>query len=115
MSLGKTGRISADLLNALHYASAEEAAWEMLCLSARSRYAEFRQEVHHFEQKHQVTFDAFQQLVEARVSEEDFGQEEDLLAWKFVREAAAYWQGKIEELERVAGGRETLRRPGAGG
>jgi hypothetical protein len=35
--------------------------------------------------------------------EEDFGQEEDLVAWKFAREAADYWRHKIEELEHVAG------------
>jgi len=114
MSLWKRGSISADLLDALHYASAEEAAREMLCLSARSRYAEFRQEVQRFEQKYQMPFEAFQQVVEGRVHEEDFGQEEDLLAWKFAAEAVAYWQGKLEELERAAGSRETLRRPGGG-
>lgn len=32
------------------------------------------------------------------MGEEDFGQEDDLMAWKFVQESAQYWKQKIKEL-----------------
>lgn len=99
----KKTKISADLLKALNYSSAEEAALDMMILSARSRYVEFRQEVRQFEGKYGMDFDTFQKRVEARVNEEDFQQEEDLMAWKFAQEATEYWRQRVEELEHAAG------------
>ncbi len=99
----KKTKISADFLKALNYSSAEEAALDMMTLSARSRYVEFRQEVKQFEEKYGMDFDTFQRREEARVNEEDFQQEEALMAWKFAQEAAEYWRQTIEELEHAAG------------
>ena len=93
----------ADLLKALNYTSVEEAALDIMFLSARSKYVEFHQEVKHFEGKYGMNFTTFQRMVEARVNEEDFQQEEDLMAWKFAQEATDYWRHKIEELEHAAG------------
>lgn len=109
MATSKKPTITAELLEALHYSSAEEAALDMLLLSARSRYAEFTQEVKQFEAKYQMNFITFQRLVETRVNEENFEQEEDLMAWKFAQDAAVYWQQKTEELKRAAGAGETIR------
>jgi hypothetical protein len=109
MATPKKSTITAELLEALHYASAEEAALDILLLSTRSRYAEFTQEVQQFEAKYQMDFAAFQRLVETRVNAEDFEQEEDLMAWKFAQDAAAYWQQKTEELKRAAGAGEAIR------
>ena len=95
-------------LEALHYTSAEEAALDMLLLSARSRYAEFTQEVQQFQEKYQMDFATSQRLVETRMHEEDFAQEEDLMAWKFAQDAAEYWRQKTEELKRVAGAGEAI-------
>jgi len=52
MAQQKKLTIAAELLEALHYTSAEEAALDMLLLSARSRYAEFTQEVQQFQEKY---------------------------------------------------------------
>lgn len=98
----KKQKISAELLKALNYTSAEDAARDMIFLSAQSRYAEFNQEIRHFEEKYHMDLETFQRTVDVRVREEDFGQEEDLMAWKFAQEAAEYWRQKIEELERAA-------------
>lgn len=98
----KKAKISDDLLKALNYSSAAEAALDMILLCARSRFSEFIQEAKRFGQKYQMDFEAFQKMVEARVDEEDFEQEEDMMAWKFAEEAAEYWRQKIEELERAA-------------
>lgn len=106
--MGKKAKISAETLKALNYSSTEEAALDMMLLSARSRYSEFSQEVKQFEEKYQMDFDAFQGMVEVRVNEEDFEQEEDLMAWKFAKEAAEYWRQKIEEVKRAAGSREAI-------
>lgn len=98
----KKQKISADVLRALNYANAEEAALDMIFLSARSRYSEFNQDVRQFEEKYHMDLETFQRTVDIRAREEDFGQEEDLMAWKFAKEAAEYWRQKIEELERAA-------------
>jgi hypothetical protein len=99
----KRKKMPADLLKALNYTSVEEAALDIMSLSARSKYAEFHQEVKRLEEKYRMSFAAFQRIVEARVNEEDFEQEEDLMAWKFAQEATDYWRHKIEELEHAAG------------
>jgi hypothetical protein len=109
MATPKKPVITAELLEALHYASAEEAALDMLLLSARSRYAEFTQEVKQFEAKYQMDFTTFQRMIETRVNAEDFEQEEDLMAWKFAQDAATYWRQKTEELKRAAGASEAIR------
>jgi hypothetical protein len=106
----KKPTISAEILEALHHTSTEEAALDMLLLSARSRCAEYSQEVQLFEAKYHMDFATFQRLVETRVNEEDFVQEEDLMAWKFAQDAADYWRQKTEELKRAAGASEALRR-----
>ena len=90
----KKTKMPADLLKALNYTSVEEAALDMMFLSARSKYAEFHQEVKRLEVKYGMTFAAFQRIVEARINEEDFEQEEDLMAWKFAQEAVDYWRHK---------------------
>jgi len=95
-------KIPKDLLKALNYSSPEEAALEMVLLTARSRYAEFRQEVKRFEEKYGMRLEEFERMVAQRVDEEDFEQEEDLMAWKFAQQAADYWREKIEELGRAA-------------
>ncbi len=100
--------IAAEILEALHYTSAEEAALDMLLLSAQSRYAEFMQETKQFQEKYQMDFVTFQHLVETRMNAEDFAQEEDLMAWKFAQDAAAYWRQKTEELKRAAGAGQTI-------
>ena len=64
--------IAAEILEALHYTSAEEAALDMLLLSAQSRYAEFTQEMQQFQEKYQTDFATFQRMVETRMYEEDF-------------------------------------------
>lgn len=92
-------KIPSDLLKALNYSNLEEAGLDMIILSARSRLSEFSQEVKRFEERYGMDFDAFQKIVTTRVNEEDFAQDEDLMAWKFAKEATEYWQDKIEELE----------------
>jgi hypothetical protein len=108
----KKAKMPAELLKALNYASMEEAALDILFLSARSKYAEFQQEVKRFEEKYAMNFAAFQRMVSTRVNEEDFEQEEDLMAWKFAQEAPDYWRHKIEELEHAAGLSEAVSRAG---
>lgn len=107
--MAKRIEISRDLLKALNYSSTDEAALDMLFLSTRSRCSEFRQEVERFEGKYLMDFEAFRAKVEAKENQEDFAQEEDLMAWQFAKEAAAYWEKKVQELERAARPGETVR------
>lgn len=105
----KRAKLSPDLLKALNYASVEDAALDMLFLSARSRYSEFTQEVKRFEEKYQMDFAAFRSMVEAKEHEEDFAQDEELMAWQFAKEAAEYWRRKVEELEGAVRSSEAIR------
>ncbi len=86
----KKTRMPAALLKALKYASMEEAALDLRLLSARSKYAEFQQEVKRFAAKYGMHFAALQRLVETRVNEEDFEQAEGLMAWQLAQEATDY-------------------------
>jgi len=104
----KKTKMLAELLQALNYSSVEEAALDIVILSARSRYAEFRREVKRFEEQYGMNFATFQRMVEERKHGEDFEQEEDLMAWKFAQEAADYWRQRIEEVERATGAGEAL-------
>jgi hypothetical protein len=74
MAQQKKPTIAAEILEALHYTSTEEAALDMLLLSARSRCAEYSQEVQQFEAKCHMDFATFQRLIETRVHDEDFGE-----------------------------------------
>ena len=108
MARQKKPPIAAEILEALHSTSAEDAALAMLLLSAQSRYAAFMQETQQFQAKDQMDCVPLPHLVETGMNAEDFAQEEDLLAWKFAQDAAAYWRQKTEELQRAAGAGETI-------
>lgn len=99
-------QLSSELLQALNYSSVEEAALEMMRLS--SRYAELCQEVKRFAEKYGQTLTVAQQAVAEKVNDEDFEQEEDLMAWQFAHEAAEYWRQMIERLEHAAGVSEAV-------
>jgi hypothetical protein len=109
MARQKQPTIAAALLEALHYTSTEEAALDMLLLSARSRCTEYSLEVQQFEAKYPLDFATFQRLVETRENEEDFAQAEDLIAWRFAQDATDYWRQKTEELKLAAGDGEAIR------
>jgi hypothetical protein len=95
-------KIPKDVLMALNYRSAEEAALDMVLLSARAKRAQFLLELERFETKYGMGFEAFRAMVESREGEEVFVEEDDLMAWRFAKEAADFWRGKVEELERAA-------------
>ena len=98
MQAQKDTRISSDLLSSLHYSNIEEAGLDMLLLSAQANYSEFYSEALQFEKEYRMKFEDFQKKVEEKMGEEDFGQEDDLMAWKFAQESAQYWKQKIKEL-----------------
>ena len=99
MQTEKTTRISSELLSSLHYSNIEEAGIDMLLLSAQSNYSEFSNDVRFFEDKYHMKFEDFQQMLEQKVENEEFEQEDDLMAWKFAHESAQYWKEKIVELK----------------
>lgn len=67
-------------------------------LNASQKLAEFKQECAAFQSKHRTAFSAFEKRIEAQ-TEENFGEEEDYMAWKFAEEGAAYWREKVESLK----------------
>ncbi|MFH1674843.1 MAG: hypothetical protein ABIF87_15685 [Pseudomonadota bacterium] len=98
MQAHKDTKVSRELLSSLHYSNIEEAGLDMLLLSAQANYSEFSSEAHQSEKKYRMKFEDFQKKVEEKIGEEDFGQEDDLMAWKFAQESAEYWKQKIKEL-----------------
>ena len=99
MQTEKTTRISSELLSSLHYSNIEEAGIDMLLLSSQSNYSEFSNDVRLFEDKYNMKFEDFQKMLEQKVENEEFEQEDDLMAWKFAQESAQYWKEKIVELK----------------
>jgi len=99
MQTEKIAGISLELLSSLHYSNIEEAGLDMLLLSAQSKYSEFSNEARFFENKYHMKFAEFQKMVEKKVEDEDFEQEDDLMTWKFAHESAQYWKKKVEELK----------------
>jgi len=93
-----TTPIDGRLLASLHFDSVEDAGREMLFLTAKARLSGYREEEERFEKKYGVEFETFQARVNARVNEEVFEEEDDLMDWRYVHEAAAYWSAKVAEL-----------------
>jgi len=67
-------------------------------LNASQKLAEFKQECVAFQSKYRTTFSAFEKKIKAQ-PEENFGEEEDFMAWKFAEEGVAYWREKVERLK----------------
>jgi hypothetical protein len=95
-------RIPEEVLKALNYQDEQEAALDMLLLSAKAKRAQFLSEMERFEAKYGMGFEAFVKKVNARRVEEVFDEEDDLMAWRFAKEAAEYWELKVKELGRAA-------------
>ena len=83
----------------LHYSNIEEAGPDMLMLSAQAKYSEYLTENRQFEKKYQTDFFSFQKMNSQQIDEEDFEQEDDLMAWRFAYENFQYWKEKTEELK----------------
>lgn len=95
--LKKTGQ---DILAPLHYASLEEAGLSMLFLSSLSKLSEYKSDTQRFERKYDSNFESFSSRVSEKTGQESFEEEDDWMAWKYAHEARAYWQKKVEELDR---------------
>ena len=90
--------INSEILGSFHYSSIEEAGLDMLMLSAQAKYAEYLLEDKQFEEKYRMPFLSFQNQIEQKINQENFEQEDDLMAWRFAYEGLQYWAKKIEEL-----------------
>ena len=99
MSPRKTQPIDSELLSSLHYGSLEEAGREMICLQAESKVNEYRSEVERFEAKYGGSVEQVQERANAREHEEDFEEEDDLMAWRFARENLQYWRNKLRDIK----------------
>ena len=71
----------------------------MLLLSAQAKYSEYLTENRQFEKKYQTDFLSFQKMINQQIGEENFAQEDDLMAWQFAYENFRYWKERIEELK----------------
>lgn len=76
----------------------EGAVRSFALLNASQKLAEFKQECAAFESKYRMRFSAFENKIAAD-AEENFGEEEDYMAWKFAEEGMAYWREKVERLK----------------
>lgn len=92
-------RSFSEVLRAFNYQSEREAAIDLAILSASTRYAEFSEECQRFEEKYGIGYLEFEKRVSAKENEEDFVEEDDLMAWKFAKEGAEFWFKKVEDLK----------------
>jgi hypothetical protein len=102
MALESGKAISQDILEELNYSDTEEAAREIILLKGRSKIAEYSEKVEKYEKKYDMNFEQFQTRVEHQKETENFEEEEDLMAWQFVRDALKHWEKHITELEDAA-------------
>lgn len=97
----KKSKLLNEILKALNYHDEREATIDFTILSASSKYAEFFEECHRFEEKYGMEYGEFERKIANKENEEDFGEEDDLMAWKFAKEGAEFWLRKLEELKSV--------------
>ena len=90
-----------EILKALNYQNEREAAVDFTILSISTRYAEFVDECQLYEKKHRIEYKEFEKRISNKENEEDFEEEDDLMAWKFAKEGAEFWLKKLEELKSV--------------
>jgi len=76
----------------------QSAVRSFALLNASQKLAEFQQECAAFQSKYRMAFSAFEKKIEAE-TEENFGEEEDYMAWKFAEEGMVYWREKVERLK----------------
>ena len=99
MSMVDVAEIGKDVLSALHYRSLEDAGRSLVYVSSLAKVSEYKGEDQQFEKKYGTSFEVFKRRVDARTDEEDFDEEEDLMAWQFAHESRLYWEAKTRELE----------------
>ena len=94
-------KIFAETLKALNYHDEREAAIDLTILSVSARYAEFFDECQRYEKKYGIEYSEFEKRISNKENEEDFAEEDDLMAWKFAKEGAEFWLNKLGELKSV--------------
>jgi predicted GTPase len=99
MQSEKLQKIDQQIISDLHYATIEEAALDMLYLSAKSRLSEYDEEIFQYEKKYGMSFVDFIKVVNNKKNEESFEEDDDLMAWQFAYENSSYWRKKVQELE----------------
>lgn len=84
------------------YNSTDELIRDWTLMVALSRVEQYQAEYDFFVRKYNVTLEEFEQQIHAEKGQEDFEQEDDLTDWEFSTHALAWWQAKVEELNRAA-------------
>ena len=91
----------SEILKALNYHNERDAAVDFSILSVSAKYAEFYDECQRYEKKYGIKYKEFENRISNKENEEDFEEEDDLMAWKFAKEGAEFWVKKLEELKSV--------------
>jgi len=99
LQIEKNVKINPELLHELKYNTIEEAGLDMLYLTAKAKLSEYREEESSYERKYGMSFAEFTSMVETKLNQESFEEEDDLMAWRFAHENAQYWKEKVQELE----------------
>ncbi len=99
-TITKEGKgIDNDLISALDFHNLEEAGLEMLYYKACSKLALYNAENQRFFGKYKMVFEEFSKKMAGKINEEDFQEEDDLMAWQFSFENVKYWEEKVKELK----------------
>lgn len=98
MTVLDTKKVSKDLLERLHYTSVEDAGLSMLHLSCMAKISEYKSDDERYEKKYKSSFAEFSKKINQQMNEEDFEEEDDLLAWQYAHDARTYWENKLQEL-----------------
>lgn len=102
MSVEEGRSIPEDVLEALDYSNTDDIALDHVLLEAKAKCSEYREEVKRFEEHYGLDFEEFKDRIETKENDEDFEEEEDLMAWKFAVESLEYWEERVDLLEDAA-------------
>ncbi|AEG16381.1 hypothetical protein Desku_2870 [Desulfofundulus kuznetsovii DSM 6115] len=86
------------VLREMGFADVKEFLKEQALLLLMAKISRYKAECDYFQSKYGMSFEDFARKVE-NAKEEDFAQEEDLLDWRFAREALVELDQRKREIE----------------
>ena len=98
ISKNEENKLLDEILKALNYHNQKEVVVDLAILSASTKYAECSEECQRFEEKYGISYEEFEKSSD-KENEENFSQEDDLMAWKFAKDGVEFWLKRLEELK----------------
>ena len=93
-------KVANSLVAAKHFATVEDALWDMAISTVRGRVQYYRRRIKKMENKYGTDFDKFTARLKGKATPQ---QEDDWLAWKSARSMLTDWQKTYQDLHQQIG------------